>query len=138
MGTRVFHRGHVLVGHRAHRDGPRPSVYFLHRQPRLSWCQRRVLSRTGWIPGGCLLQGDQRYPQCYVPLEQLVSRWPFSQFHVWYCVHPPRCIIPTPSAPSLLCILLHEPLGHGLPLPHVPRICGCVPEFYTNNDDAQG
>ena len=41
----------------------------------------------------------------------------------------PKYLTRTLLAVSLLCYLLHEPLGHRLPLHHVPRLCGCVFEF---------
>ena len=37
-----------------------------------------------------------------------------------------RVLTPALLALSLLCHLLHEPLGHRLPLPHVPRFIGHV------------
>ena len=37
----------------------------------------------------------------------------------------------------LLHHLLEEPLGHRLPLPHVPRILGYVPESLQTNYDSQ-
>ena len=45
---------------------------------------------------------------------------------------------PASLALSLLLILLHEPLGYCIPLPHVPRLCGYVLELFTNVGGAQG
>ena len=46
-------------------------------------------------------------------------------------------LMPTlPLALSMLHDLLHEPLGHRLPLPRVPRLHGYVFRFSTNEDDA--
>ena len=44
----------------------------------------------------------------------------------------------SPPALSMLPILLYEPLGHHLPLPHLLRLRRYVFEFSTNGDDAQG
>ena len=38
----------------------------------------------------------------------------------------------SPPAPSLLGDILHEPLGHRLPLPHVPRLIGYASEPSTD------
>ena len=55
------------------------------------------------------------------------------QFSVRSCIHSPRCLIPAPPSPalSLLRPLLEEPLGHRVPLPHVPRLYRCAFEFST-------
>jgi len=50
----------------------------------------------------------------------------------------PKCLMPAPPALLLLRILLHEPLGHRLPLPHVPWLCGYVSEVSMNGGNAQG
>jgi len=45
--------------------------------------------------------------------------------------------MPTPSALSLLRDPFHEPLGHRLSLPHVPRLCECMFEFSANGGGTQ-
>ena len=54
------------------------------------------------------------------------------------CVHPPRLLTPTPLALSLLHHLLHEPLGHRISLPHVPRIFRQALNFLQTKCDTQG
>ena len=45
-------------------------------------------------------------------------------------------LTPLPAL-SLLHVLLQELLGHCLPPPHIPCLCGCVIEFSTNGGSAQ-
>ena len=45
-------------------------------------------------------------------------------FLIRYCIRSSEYLMPVPPALSLLCCLLHEHLGHHLPLPHVPRLAG--------------
>ena len=78
VATRGPHCDYVSVCDVVHRDKPPHPIYFLHRQPTKSWWHRAC--RTPWIPVHQLFLENWHRFHCYVPLEQLVSRWPFGKF----------------------------------------------------------
>lgn len=79
MGTRRSHHSYVLVFDSIHRNGPRPSIDLIHRQPKFSWYRRRVIPWTPRIPVPHLLRCDQRCSHSHVPVQQLAGGRPLGE-----------------------------------------------------------
>ena len=104
----------------------------------ISYIDNREFSDVGSVlppgPDGYQLSISREARSVVPNVMFFINSWLADGLLVSFCqcyVHPSGRLTPTSLALPLLCCLLHEPLGHRLPLPHVPRLDRYVFDFST-------